>query len=234
MRAIFKKEFRNYFMSPIGYIFVGVFMFLAAFFFSSGILTSQQADISLMFSDINIIYLFLASLLTMRLLAEEKNKKTDQLLLSSPVRITDIVLGKYLAAMAVFGVTIVLSFIFPAIMFIFGSPSLSEIIGSYIGFILLWGAFISIGVFISSLTESQIIAAVFTFASLLLIYFINWFEASAKSGIAKTIIGWFSLLGRYSEFQSGILNIQNIIYYLSFIFVFLFLTVRVIDKRRYS
>jgi len=119
-------------------------------------------------------------------------------------------------------------------MFAFGEPSLSEVIGSYIGFVLLWGAFISIGVFISSLTESQMIAGVFTFASLLLIYFISWFEASVQNELAKKVIDCFSLLSRYSEFQSGILNIENIIYYLSFIFVFLFLTVRVIDKRRYS
>ena len=234
MKAIFKKEFRSYFMSPIGYIFVAVFTFLASMFFSSGILMSQQADISIMFSDINVIYLFLAALLTMRLLSEEKNKKTDQLLLSSPVSITQIVLGKYFAAMAVFGVTLIISLIYPAIMFRFGNPSLSEVIGSYIGFILLWGAFISVGVFISSLTESQMIAGVFTFASLLLIYFISWFESSLNNPLAKKVVNWFSLLSRYSEFQSGILNIENIIYYISFIFVFLFLTVRVIDKRRYS
>jgi len=234
MTAIFKKELKNYFYSPIGYIFVGVFMALAAFFFITGVLYSQQADISLMFSNINVIYLFLASLLTMRLLSEEKNKKTDQLLMSAPVSITEIVLGKYLAAMAVFGITMVLSLIFPAIMFKYGEPALSEVIGSYLGFILLWGAFIAIGVFISSLTESQMIAGVFTFSALLMIYFINWFESSVKSELAKEIIGWFSLLDRYSKFQSGILSLENIIYYLSFIFVFLFLTVRVIDKRRYS
>ena len=234
MTAIFKKELKNYFYSPIGYIFTGVFMALAAFFFITGVLYTQQADISLMFSNINVIYLFLAALLTMRLLSEEKNKKTDQLLLSSPVSVTEIVLGKYFAAMAVFGITMVLSLIFPAIMFKYGSPALSEVIGSYLGFILLWGAFIAIGVFISSLTESQMIAGVFTFASLLMIYFINWFESSAKNPLAKEILGWFSLLERYSEFQSGILSLENVIYYLSFIFVFLFLTIRVIDKRRYS
>lgn len=234
MTAIFKKEFKSYFLSPIGYIFVGVFMALASMFFTSGVLYTQMADISLMFSNINVVYLFLASLLTMRLLAEERGKKTDQLLMSSPVSITEIVLGKYLAAMAVFGVTMLLTLIFPAIMYIYGNPALSEIIGSYIGFILLWGAFISVGVFISSLTESQMIAGVLTFASLLLIYFIGWFQQSVQNPIAQKIIGLFSLLARYSEFQSGVLNIENIVYYLSFIFVFLFLTVSVIDKRRFS
>lgn len=234
MKAIFKKEFKNYFLSPVGYVFVGVFMALAAMFFASGILRTQRADISLMFSDINVVYLFLASLLTMRLIAEEKNKKTDQLLLTSPVSITEIVLGKYFAAMAVFMVTMLLSLIFPIIMFVFGNPSISEIIGSYIGFILLWGAFIAIGVFISSLTESQMIAGVATFAGLLLIYFINWFKMSVKSALLQKVIGWFSLLDRYGEFQNGILNFENVIYYLSFIFIFLFFTIRVIDKRRYS
>lgn len=234
MTAIFKKEFKNYFMSPIGYIFVGVFTFLASMFFSSGILMSQQADISIMFSDINLVYLFLAALLTMRLLSEEKNKKTEQLLLSAPVSITSIVVGKYLAAMAVFGITMLISLVYPFIMFKFGEPALSEVIGSYLGFILLWGAFISVGVFISSLTESQMIAGVFTFAALLLIYFISWFEASVKSPVISKIIGWFSLLSRYGEFQSGILNFESVIYYLSFIFVFLFLAVRVIDRKRYS
>lgn len=234
MTAIFKKEFKSYFLSPIGYIFVGVFMALASMFFSSGILYTQQADISLMFSDINVVYLFLASLLTMRLLAEERGKKTDQLLMSSPVSITEIVLGKYFAAMAVFGVTMLFTLIFPAIMFMYGNPSLSEIIGSYIGFILLWGAFISVGVFISALTESQMIAGVLTFASLLMIYFINWFQSSVQNPIAQKVISLFALLQRYGEFQNGVLNVENIVYYISFIFVFLFLTVSVIDKRRFS
>lgn len=234
MLAILKKEFKGYFMSPIGYIFVGVFTFLASMFFSSGVLMYQQADIGLVFSNINIIYLFLVALLTMRLISEEKNKRTDQLLLSAPVSVTEIVLGKYLAAMSVFGVTLIVSLAYPLIMFMFGEPVLSEIIGSYIGFILLWGAFIAVGLFISSLTESQVIAGVFTFASLLMIYFISWFESSVNSVIIKKILNWFSLFSRYNEFQNGILNIQSVIYYLSFIFVFLFLTVRVIDKRRYS
>ncbi len=234
MIAVFKKEFKNYFMSPIGYVFVAVFTFLASMFFSRGILMSQQADISIMFSNINLLYLFLAAILTMRLLSEEKNKKTEQLLLSSPVSITGIVLGKYLAAMAVFAVTMLISLVYPFIMFKFGEPALSEVIGSYVGFILLWAAFISVGVFISSLTESQMIACIFTFASLLLIYFISWFETSVDNEIIVHILGWFSLLKRYGEFQAGILNFESVIYYLSFVFVFLFLTVRVIDKKRYS
>lgn len=234
MKAIFKKELKGYFLSPIGYIFVGVFMVLAAIFFLSGPIMYQVADIRPLFSNINIICLFLVSVLTMRLLAEEKNKKTDQLLLTAPVSIPEIVLGKYFAAMAVFGITMLLSLVFPIILFVFGDPSFGEILGSYIGFILLWGAFIAIGVFISSLTENQMISAVSTFGVLLIIYFMDWIAGGFGNETVVTVIQWFSLLNRFYEFQSGILNFTNVIYYLSFIFVFLFLTVRTIEKRRYS
>ena len=118
-------------------------------------------------------------------------------------------------------------------MCIFGNPPISEIIGSYIGFILLWGAFIAIGVLISALTESQMIAAVFTFGVLLLIYFMDWICGNITNKTLLAIAQWFSLMNRYGEFQSGILNISNIVYYLSFIFVILFLTVRTVEKRRY-
>lgn len=234
MKAIFKKEFKSYFLSPIGYIFVGIFIILCAMFFLGGSIAYQVADISGLFSNINVVYLFLVSILTMRLLSEEKNKKTDQLLLTAPVSVTEIVLGKYLAAMAVFGVTVLISFVFPITLFIFGQPPLGEVIGSYIGFILLWGAFIAIGVLISALTESQMIAAVFTFGVLLIIYFMDWIAGNISNKILLSVIQWFSLLKRYNEFQNGILNVTNIVYYLSFIFVMLFLTVRTIEKRRYS
>ena len=167
-------------------------------------------------------------------MSEERNKKTDQLLLCAPVSVTEIVVGKYLAAMAVFGVTMVITFVYPAVLCIFGEPSMSEIIGSYIGFILLWGAFISIGVLVSALTESQVIAAVFTFGILLIIYLLDGIASSVSNPVVLTVIQWLSLLRRFGEFQNGILNITNIVYYLSFIFVMLLLAVRAIEKRRYA
>ncbi len=234
MFAIWKKELKSYFVSPIGYIFVGVITFLSSIAFSTGVMMAKRADISVVFSNINWIYLFLAALLTMRMFAEEKNKRTDQLLLTAPISVTEMVLGKYLAAMTVLGVSVVVSLMYPVIMCMYADPAISEIIGSYIGFILLWGSFVSVGAFISSLTESQVIAAVFTFLSLVAISFVQIIETSIENEILRKIVGWFSLMSRYGEFQNGILNIEGIIYYLSFIFVFLFLTVRVIDKRRYS
>ncbi len=234
MKAIFKKEFKGYFMSPIGYIFVGVYMILSAMFFVNGSIAYQVADIRVLFSNVNIIYLFLVSVLTMRLMSEERNKKTDQLLLTAPVSVWEIVLGKYLAAMAVLGVTIIVSLVFPAVLFAFGNPPVSEVVGAYVGFLLLWGSFISIGVLISALTESQMIAAVFTFAVLLLVYFMDSIAGNISNPVIQKVALWLSLFKRYNEFQNGILSITNVIYYISFIFMMLFLTVRSVEKRRYS
>lgn len=234
MKAIFKKEFKAYFLSPIGYIFVAVFVALCAMFFLNSSIAYQVADISGMFANINILYLFLVSILTMRLFSEERNKKTDQLLLTAPISVTEIVLGKYLAALSVFGITLAVSFVFPAILFMFGAPSFAEIFSSYIGVILLWATFIAIGVLISATTESQMISAVFTFAVLLLVYYLDWFTANITNQTVATVLTWLSLFNRYNGFQSGILNITDILYYLSFIFIILFLTVRTIEKRRYS
>lgn len=234
MKAIFNKEFKSYFASPIGYIFTAVFMILAAMFFLNGCIMYQMADISLIFSNINVVYLFLVSILTMKSFSEERNKKTDQLLLTAPCSIAEVVIGKYLAAMAVLGVTVVISLIFPVVLCMYGNPPISEIIGSYVGFVLLWGAFIAVGIFISSLTESQMIAAVFTFGILLLIYFMEGIISGVSNPLLASVLSWFSLMGPYYEFQRGILNIVSVVYYLSFIFVFLFLTVQGIEKRRYS
>ena len=234
MKAIFSKEFKSYFLSPIGYIFTAVFMILASMFFLNGSLMYRIADISVIFSNINIVYLFLVSILTMRSFSEERNKKTDQLLLTAPCSIGEIVIGKYLAAMATLGVTVVISFVFPIVLCMFGNPPISEIIGSYIGFVLLWGAFIAIGIFISSLTESQMISAVFTFGVLLLVYFMDDIAAGVSNKALASVLSWFSLMNRYFEFQRGILNVVSIVYYLSFIGVFLFLTVQGIERRRWE
>ena len=123
------------------------------------------------------------------------------------MRITDIVLGKFLAAMSVLGISLIISLAYPIIMCIYAKPAISEIIGSYLGFILLWGCFISIGVFVSSLTESQVIAGVLTFAALLVISTVPQFTVSMQDGLLKNLLSVISLYDRYSEFQRGILNI---------------------------
>ncbi len=234
MYAIFRKEIRNYFLTPIGYIFMSPFLALAAMFFISSITYYQVANVDYILANINVICLFIVPVLTMQLFSEERNKKTDQLLITSPVNISEIVLGKYLAALSVFAITLAVSLIYPVILFIIGKPILSEVIGAYIGFVLIWAVFIAIGVFISSLTESQVISAIVTFMVLFAIYFMDSWTASITQPVVKSVINWFSVFARYTDFRIGLLNLSNIVYYFSFIFVMLFLTTRNIEKRRYS
>ena len=147
MRAIYEKEIKNYFLTPIGYIFASAFMAISALFFVFQTLTSGYADIDSMLGYVNIICIFIVPVLTMQSFAEERGKKTDQLLLTAPVKISEIVMGKYFAALSVFLLTLVLSFVFPVILFVIGKPVLSETIGTYVGFIFIWSVFIAIGIY---------------------------------------------------------------------------------------
>lgn len=234
MRAIFKKEFNGYFNSPIGCIFMGFFIFVTALMFFFGPVMYQTVDMPYVFANFNMMNMFLISILTMRSFSEERNKKTDQLLITSPVSIWDIVLGKYFAAMAVLGITLLISLVMPVTMFIFGNPPIAECIGSYIGVILLCGVFIAVGILISTLTESQIIAAILTFVVLFLLYNLDYILGGFSNPVISGITEWLSVSRRYSEFQNGMLNLEGVVFYLSYIFVVLFIAVRVIDKRRYS
>lgn len=234
MFAIFKKEMRNYFLTPIGYIFVAPFIALSALFFIQGIIYYQTAQVDYILSPINVICLFIVPVLTMQLFSEERSKKTDQLLITAPVNVREIVTGKYLAAFAVFFTALAFTFIYTVILFVIGKPVLSEVIGSYLGFILIWAVFISVGVFISSLTESQVVAAILTFMVLLVLYSLDSWTSSISQPAVKTVVSWFSVFKRYSNFRIGLLSLPDVLYYVSFVFVMLFLTVRSIEKRRYN
>ena len=234
MRAIYEKELKNYFLTPIGYIFASAFMAISALFFVFQTLTSGYAEIDTMLSYVNIICIFIVPVLTMQSFAEERGKRTDQLLLTSPVNISEIVMGKYFAALSVFLLTLVLSLVFPVILFIIGKPVLSETIGTYVGFVFIWSVFIAIGIYISSMTESQVVSAILTFVVLFVLYLVEMIAGSVRNEIAKTVLGWFSVFGRYEDFKNGIFNVSSIIYYISFVFVALFLTARNIERRRYS
>lgn len=233
MYAIFKKELRNYFLTPIAYVFMAPFIAFTAIYFVM-MLSSQMASVSYILAPTNMLCLFIVPILTMQLFAEERNKKTEQLLITAPVNVSSIVLGKFFAAFGVFLITLTVSLIFPVILFAMSNPSISETIAMYIGFILLWASFISVGVFISSLTESQVISAILTFAVLFVLYSIDTWTLSITSDFARKIINILAVFTRYTDFELGLVSLSNVIYYVSFIFVFLFLTVRNIEKRRYS
>lgn len=232
MRAIFMKEVRSYFLSPIAYVLIGLFLLLTSIFFLPN-LTYQSGDFNGNLSTMGYFLIFIVPILTMRILAEDRKNGTDVLLLTSPVKLSSIVIGKYLAALVVFLAIIAISFLYPAILIAFGAQVTAKLIGGYIGFILLGASFISVGVFASALTESQIIAAIISFVGLIIMWIADGI-GNMVGGITAKIMEWFSLLSRYEDFNQGVLGVSPIIYYLSFIAVFLFATIMVIEKRRWS
>lgn len=233
MYAIFKRELKSYFLSPIAYVLIGFFIILSSVFFLLINLGSQYSDFSANLSTMGFLLIFIIPILTMKILAEDRKNGTEVLLVTSPVSITEIVIGKFLASLSVFLVMVLITFIYPIILFILGTPPFAQLVGAYVGFVLLGGAFVSVGVFASSLTENQVVAAVISFVSLVLMWLMDSISSYAGGTMAK-ILDWFSLLSRYNSFSKGILDLAPIIYYLSFIVVFLFLTIQVIEKRRWS
>jgi ABC-2 type transport system permease protein len=187
----------------------------------------------MMLDTISFFLIFIVPVVTLRLLTEDRKNGAETLLLTSPTSLQSVICGKYLAAVTVFFAMIAVSWIYPVIQVSFGGRISTQLIGGYIGFFLLGSAFIAFGLFASSLTENQIIAAIISVAGLLVIQIAESL-ASMIGGVAGKVLEWFSLLSRYRDFTTGIFGIAPIIYFLSFIGLFLFLTMRVIDKRRWS
>ncbi len=232
MSAIFWKEVKSYFYSPMAYILIGLFTLLTSIFFLPNLLYAQGSFTNNL-STMGFILLVIVPILTMRILAEDRKNGTEVLLITSPASITSMVIGKYLAVCFVFLMMTVISFIYPVVLFAFGGTFSVDLIGGYIGFILLGMTFISIGVFASSLSENQVVSVIVSYVALLIMYLAGSLS-SVVGGFAAKILNWISLLSRFDDFSRGILSLSPVVYYLSFIAVFLFLTTRVIEKRRWS
>lgn len=249
--AICKKEIKTYFTSPIAYVVITVFLVLVGFFFYSLILWfnsqslqmarnpyyQQQMNINQMvysplFHNISIILLLMIPLLTMRLLAEEKKANTDELLYTCPISINQIILGKYFASLFVLVVMLLLTGVLSIFTFAYGNPEIVPILSGYLGLFLMGAAFMSAGIFFSSLTENQIVSAVLTFGALLLFWILNWASYSA-GGIWKAVLNYLSFFQHFDDMTKGILDTTHIVYYISFIFFGLFLTHSVIQSRRW-
>ena len=281
MKAIYKREIKMYFNSMIGYVFIAFFVLITAIYFSIQNILVLSPDFQNILSNVIMMFLILGPMLTMRLLSEEKNKKTDQLLLTAPVSIPSIVLGKYFAAVTVFLISLLITGIFPVILAFFGTVAIAQIIGTYIGFFLLGSAFIAVGLWVSSITDNQIVSAVATFAAIFLLLMVQTIVKAASgsqgfslmfAGIIALIIAFyfyyntknseisitlfiiemavllilyfvkrsiftglagkfammFAVLTRFQNFAMGLLDVSSIVYFISFIAVFLYFTIRVI------
>ena len=247
MLAIFKKELRSYFLNAIGYVYLGVFLAVSALLCCYTTLGSGTYDTSNYFAFISIIFIILIPLLTMRLFAEEKKLRTEQLLLTSPVSIAGMVFGKFLAAFTLFAIGILLSLINFIPLCIFANmdgvndayassvgPVASMIFSNTLGLLLLGAAFIAVGMFISSLTENQLAAAIITVMIIATMLLLNLANSYVDNYAIRFVISWVCFMSRYAPFQSGIFDPSSLLYFISVAGVFLFLTARVYDKRRWG
>ncbi len=188
MLAIYKKELRSYFTSMIGYVFISVFLLIVGIFFVVQNLLSQSANIEYTLSSITFVFVLLVPLLTMRIMAEENKQKTDQLLYTSPVTANSIVLGKFLAVLSIFGIVMLITCLFPLIMKLYGTVPMASGYASIFGFLLLGAAYLSIGLFISSLTESQVVAAVVTYIVFLLTILMDGIASVVPNSNKSTVL----------------------------------------------
>ena len=287
MLAIYKKELRSYFTSMIGYVFIAFFLVIIGIYFMIYNLMFGLANFEYSLSTITFIFVLLVPLLTMRLMSEEKKQKTDQLLLTSPLSARSIILGKFFAVFTIFAIVMAIICMYPLIMSLYGSIPYASAYGSILGFTLLGGAYLAMGLFISSLTESQMVAAVISFAvflftalmegfanifptdnktaymvfsvivlliCLLLYHLMHNYTVSLTIGVVGIggltaiyllkptmfdgsvikVFEWLSVISRFDTFSAGIFDLSGVIYYLSIIFLFTFLSMQVIKKRRWS
>lgn len=234
MLAILKREFAGYFKAPIGYVFIAASFLFSGIFFWSFSLSVGSADISSVFLGMFYVYMVFVPLLTMRLLADDARQKTDQLLLTSPVSLFGLVLGKFLSAYLVFLLGDVIMLIYGVVMSFFATVNWALILGNFVALALIGAVFVSVGLFISSLTESQMIAAIGTFGANLLLVLINTIASVIPVQAISDIVLSLSIFDRYYEFTTGIFSLGNLLFLVSVTVIFLFLTVRVLEKRRWA
>lgn len=249
--SLVKKEVRAYFSSPIAYVVIAGFLLLVGYFFYSLVSWFNAAAMQMMqnpyyvqqvninemvfsplFHNMTVILILVAPLLTMRLLAEEKKSGTDELLFTSPLSVGEIVLGKYIAALVMWTIMLGLTALLSVFAFAYGNPELAPWLTGYLGLFLMGALFIAIGLFFSSLTENQIVAAFLTVVTLLLLLVLNWVTSSG-GGSWRAVLGYLSFSGHFEDMTRGILDTKDIVYYLTFSFFSLFLAHSVIQSRRW-
>ena len=250
--AIFKKEMRLFFTSPVAWVVFTIFLLIAGYFFYSIFafftLASMQSamnpqmgrDLNVtdsvmrpLFSNISVILLLLMPLVTMRLFAEERRAGTIELLLTYPVRDGAVLAGKYLSALALYAIMIALTLLYPGIVVYFARLEWGPILTGYLGLLLMGATFIAVGVFASSLTENQIVAAITTFGVLLIFWILGW-SADYAGGTAGKVLQFLSILEHNDSFSKGVLDTKDVLYYLNFTVLALFLTLRSLEARRWK
>ncbi len=233
MKAIWKRELQGYFYTPVGYVFMGVFLLLSSIMFYLTIMQQRSSDLLSFIGLMSYLWMLLCPVLTMRLLAEERQKRTDQLLLTSPVSLPGVVLGKYLAAVTVMLLTVLLTSLFVLIVALYGRVYPGELLTGYLGFVLQGCAFIALDLFLSGCAGNQVTAAVMAFGANFVLWMVDLLESTISIGIIRQVLSFFGLYARTEPFLMGQLSFASIGYDLSFAAVFLVLTIHALDSRRY-
>lgn len=236
MKAIFKKEFLSYMHSVVGFLFMAVTIFFFALYATAYHMVSGYPYISYTLSAIIFLFLLAIPILSMRILAEERKQRTDQLILTAPISVGKIVLGKYLAMASIFMIPVVLICLFPFYLQNFGTVPMGETYTAILAFMLYGLTCIAVGLFVSSITESQVIAAVLSFGILFITYMMSGIQdlTSSTGNLLTRLLGVFDFQIRFAAMTNGILDVTAVVYFVSVICLLLFLTVQSIQKRRYS
>ena len=234
MSAIIKRELSSYFNSAIGYIVLAVFYFFSGLFFYMYCLMSNTASMSYVFLSMLMIVMLVIPIITMKSFSEERKQKTDQALLTAPISLTEMVVGKFLGAFLLYCICNAIYVLYIFIIACYASPDWAVFLTTMLGMLLLGGALIAIDLFISALTESQVIAAVISIGVGLLIYMLDSLTNIINVDGINAILHNLSFDAHFTNFINGIINLTSAVFFLSVIAVFLFLCVRVFEKRRWS
>lgn len=248
--AIAEKELKGYFSTPIGYIVIGMFALVWGWFYYVMLVIFNQQSLQLggaeggsvdinaqlirpLFMNASVILLFVLPLITMRTYSEEKRSGTIELLLTSPVTDVQIILGKFLGAMALYAAILAVTIVHMGLLFSYGNPEWKVVATGYLGLLLMGGCFISVGLLISSLTKNQIVSGMITFAVFLLLWVINW-PASFAGPTTQNVLNYLSITDHFDDFTKGILDTKHLVYYVSVMAFGLFLTARSVDTERWK
>lgn len=234
MKAVFKRELRSFLSSPVGYSYLFIFALVTGYFFFSFNITAGSTDTISYFAWTRYLLIITIPLLAMKLFPEERKNKTDQILITAPVSIFKIVLGKFLAAYTLFVIGLLPTVINMIFLATVGYLEVGIVIGNYVGMLFVGAAFLAIAMLMSVLTESMITAFIMGAFSLAVFAVADYVASSLNNSFVTKVVRAISVTERYNEFNQGLFNISSLVYFLSLAIIFLFLTVRVIDKRRWS
>ncbi|MBQ1186976.1 MAG: ABC transporter permease [Clostridia bacterium] len=233
MSAIFKREFKSYFTSPLGYVYLAIFLFFEGYFFVN-LFGYGSPNNEIIFPSLSIVVVLVTPVLTMRLLSEERRQKIDQALLTAPVSVTGIVLGKFFACLAVYALAFSPVVLFEIIVTLLSSPNWLIFLNAWLGAMLVGAALIAIGMFISALTESPIISCILTLITFLLLMVLPSLAALSEVQWVIDAANKMAFVNLVSSFTSSIFSVVDVIFLVSIVAVFVFLSIRAVERRRWA